>query len=232
MKRAFTLVELLVVLFVIGILAAIVLPSTVGLFTAGADAQAYNALAGQLAAARMLAIQQRTFAGVHAQLADVTGSFTKNMPIVCFTAVVQQDPNGNFILAEGFSPRKMPGSTAFGRVVLPFWIGSNYAPLAGNDERFRFTSLTFMFAPNGQLVNGKAITFDANPTGAFGNKSNRTYLWDKDVANHDDCKPSVKAAVMFNWDKLLKAPDKPDYLNKYGQIVVLNLYTGTLIGRQ
>jgi Tfp pilus assembly protein FimT len=224
---------LLVVLFVIGILAAIVLPSTVRLFTAGADAQAYNALAGQLTGARMLAIQQRTFAGVHAQLADVTGLFTKNMPIACFTAVVQQDPNEKFILAEGFSPRKMPGSTAFGRVDTNFCNASTgiYEPAVNNSPQ-QFTSLTFVFAPNGRLAD-KTVTFDTDSNGAFGAKSNRAYLWDPAVANDSSlCSNSVKAAVMFDWSKfVLPATDRPAYLTNYGQIIAVNLYTGTPLGR-
>ncbi len=230
---AFTLTELLVVIFVIGLLAAVVLPSTMSLFTAGADAQAYNALAGQLAAARMLAIQQRTYAGVHAQLADPNGTYTRGLVNTCFTAVVQQDPNGDFILAEGFSPHKMPGSIAFGRVDGPFY-DKNTGKYLPNDPN-RFACLTFLFAPNGQLEAGKTVIYatDANQPVFFDN-TRKTYLWDKSVANHNDCKPSVKAAVMFNYDKFNKInlfTDKDTFLKQYGQMIVVNLYTGTLLGR-
>ncbi|MCJ7543472.1 MAG: prepilin-type N-terminal cleavage/methylation domain-containing protein [Phycisphaerae bacterium] len=249
--ESFTLMEMLVVLVVIGILSAIVLPSMVGLFTAGSDAQAYNVLAGQLVAARGLAIQHRTHAGVHAQLADPTGAFTGRIPTACFTAIVWEvlkdptDPNQgtHFVLAEGFSPQKLPGQMAFGRVEPPFYDPSveSYEPnqLTG-DARWRFTSLTFVFASNGQLVDGKTVVFpndDPNHPAfdASQKDTSRAYLWDPNVANDDDpcCNTSVNAAVMFDWGKFISFTSEDDrklYLEKYGQIIAVNRYTGTLLG--
>jgi len=228
--EAFTLVELLVVLFIIGLMATVVLPSIVGLFTAGSDAQAYNLLVGQLAAARMVAIQNRTYAGVHIQLADANGgTYLKNLTNTCFSAIIWHDPNDSanpnrFILAEGYAPQKMPASMAFGGVA-----GGNYRP--DPNQLNLFTTLTFVFASNGQLEDGKTITFDNTTAGFANSTTSRAYLWNSSDADNSACNSSVKAAVLFDYDKFLKATDKPTYLTNYGQLLAINLYTGTVLGR-
>jgi Tfp pilus assembly protein FimT len=228
---------MLVVLFIIGLMAAVVLPSIVGLFTAGSDAQAYNLLAGQLAAARMVAIQNHTYAGVHVQLVDTGGTYNKKLTNTFFSAIVWDDPNtadSYFTLAEGFTPQKLPGSMAFGRVVLSFVLVGTYSPIVDTQKKL-FTSLTFVFAPNGQLENGKIITFDGTTAG-FADPNSRAYLWNPSDANTSlyNVRLSVKATVLFDYAKFLAAPSptaKRNYLIKYGQIVVVDLYTGTLMGR-
>jgi prepilin-type N-terminal cleavage/methylation domain-containing protein len=241
--EAFTLVEMLVVVTIIGLLLAIVLPTTVKLFTAGSDASAYNVLAGQLAAARSLAIQERTLAGVHAQLVDRTGNYTRKMPEACFTAVVQEvliDPNNptlgkHYVLAEGYSPQRMPGAVAFGRVDSPFWDPNtgSYEPTELSTGASYFTSLTFVFAPDGRLVKAAPATFDA-ASALFANLPNsRAYLWAPAVANNPACSASVNAAVMFDWTAFDALPpaSRPNYLLQQGQLIAVNLYTGAPLGR-
>lgn len=232
---AFTMIEMLLVLAVIAILGAIVLPSMVGLFTAGADAQAYNVLAGQLAAARSLAIQQRTYAGVHAQRADPNGQHLKALADTCFTAVVWHDPNdtadpNRFTLAEGFSPQKLPGFMAFGRVDDPFFADPSGPYDPAEIAKDSFTSLTFVFDSAGQLAVGQTVNFldddPSHPAFYSAEKNNRGYLWNPTVAQ------SVAAAVMFDYGKFPALPDqRPDFLTKSGQIIAVNQYTGTPLER-
>ena len=87
--RAFTLIELIAVIMVMGLVGAIVLPSAMALFAAGAVDQARNVLAGQLAAARALAIQDGTYYGVHVQMADEDATGLSN---ACFSAIISVDP--------------------------------------------------------------------------------------------------------------------------------------------
>jgi len=75
----FTLMELLVVIGVIALVAAAAVPSIWNIFSAGADAQAYNLMSANLTAARSYAMEIGAFAGVHVQRAGGT----------CYLAVVQ-----------------------------------------------------------------------------------------------------------------------------------------------
>jgi len=220
----FTLVELLVVLAVIALLAGAVLPSMAGLFTAGADSQAYNLIAAQLAAARALAIQEGRLAGVHVQpaAADVKASLAGGI----FAAVVW-DPNstGTFTLADGFIPQRIPGAMAFLQLSPPT---GEYAP-TGNllDPNLSFT---VVFTPSGGLYTGNvkydpAGLFDPGPKG----------LWTHTQGGGLSGELAVKAMWMFDFDGLrnLTAPaDRQTYVRNYGQVLPINHYTGALMGRE
>lgn len=86
-RRGFTLMEIVIVMGIIILIASIAIPSISAMFTAGSDVQAYNLLAGQLAAARAGAVLDGTYWAVHTQMriAD-SGDLTKDS---CFSAVMK-----------------------------------------------------------------------------------------------------------------------------------------------
>ena len=88
-QRAFTLIELVIVMSIIVLVAGIALPTIGTLLTSGGDAQAYNLLAGQLTIARALAVQKGTYVGVHVQMSDRLDSAGQ-----CYSAVVELDRAG------------------------------------------------------------------------------------------------------------------------------------------
>ncbi len=182
-KKAFTLIELLVVIAIIVLVTGAVLPSVLKVFSAGADAQAYNLLSAQLTAARALAITEGQYAGVHVQLAAADSRQAGN----CYLSVVQYvdinannayDPNWRFRVADGFTPRRAPGGFAFGQLN-PLNDGTGGEVVSSSDDRFNpdalddtsgapsnlddFTTFTILFSPSGDLsktVNGGPIFFD------------------------------------------------------------------------
>lgn len=252
----FTLVELLVVIGVIVLLAAIALPSMIKLFTAGADAQAHNVLAAQTTAARALAIKEGTYAGVHVEFADASLRSTESE--TCYTAIlILDDASGAMVPAPGYTPKKIPGRFAFGEVTGAF-VGSdnNYKDLDGqlnSGNLQNFTSFTIVFSPAGQVVKqvknadiklGNLIVKDGGNTDfaksgiLFGTSQAKTdypeiILW----ADSDGraAEPGVTAITMFNAADLLSledAADRVDYLNENGQFLPVNVYTGQLFPRQ
>ena len=109
--RGFTLVELLVTITLVAIVLGVTIPSVAKLFASGATAQASNMLTAQLSIARMLAITEGTYAGVHVQLSDRADSED------CYLAVLWDDPttpdDHSLSLPKGQQPKKVPSGAAF-----------------------------------------------------------------------------------------------------------------------
>ena len=239
---AFTLVELIVTISIIALLAATALPTISGLFNAGADKQAYNIIAAQITAARALAIVEGTYAGVHVQIAD-----RDELENICYAAVVIYDDSTSvnaFVLADGFTPQRIPGNIAFGELRSPFVVGENYDDqflgdgVAFNDNLRDFTTFTIVFSPAGEVVNnvnGDPVSFGNNNTDLFKSGVNafgigdETRLW-----RLPPDEPGVSAITLFDY-KILKAltnsDARADYLDENGQFLVLNLYTGQFFYR-
>ena len=229
-RTAFTLVEMLVVVSIIVLILAVAIPSIAGLFTAGADAQAYNIIAAQLSSARALAIQRQTYAGVHVQFA--APSLTK-LTNACFTAVVWDDPATtvvDFRPAPGFFPKRMTGGMTLGQISNNFYDNiNNVYRLDVATNTYGFCSFTVVFTPTGQLavdglVYGGNVQFlAADPLFTPGTSA---YLWTPPPAA-----PGVRGMVLFDGDKFLPNTNKPEFLRLNGQVIGVNWYTGAVLGR-
>ena len=226
-RKAFTLIELIVVIVLIMLIAATALPTISGLFNAGADEQAYNIISAQIGAARALAIVDGVYAGLHVQIAD-----RLDMENTCFAAVVvDPDANGTFALAPGFNPQQMPGNIAFGELSNTFVDSSGeYQGLANLGD---FTSFTIVFSPAGEVVNnvnGSNISFnDPNlfKSGTIGDTDPQ--LWNP-LGNEN----GVSAITLFDYKTLKSlsgATARENYLNENGQFMALNIYTGQFFYR-
>ena len=122
-RAGFTLVEMLVVITVIVLAMGIALPTVVELVTSGAQEQAYNVLAAQLASARALAIRDATYAGVHVQPADQRRVADGELPantmyasVVRYRRDYENPKDSYFDIPDGFDPTPLPGQTAFGEI--------------------------------------------------------------------------------------------------------------------
>ncbi len=245
----FTLAEMLVTISLIVLIASIALPSVMGLFSAGADAQAYNILAAQLIAARALAITEGTYTGVHVQMADPTATRNPDENTCWIALTIYRDlsagppnpPDMKFVLAEGYSPRKVPGNIAFGQLngsrIRTFVSGSQYVNLGNEIFVQDFCSFTVIFSPSGSVVttvNGQSVQFDDSPQdGSIFRDGHDGQLWDFNVANAGMMGEwGATAVTMFNYIEFRGASDQAAYLSESGQFLPINVYTGQLLPRK
>lgn len=223
------MVEILVVVSIVVLMMAVAIPSINQLFTSGADAQAYNVIAAQLAAARALAIQKQTYAGVHVQLAAPT--LTK-LSRACFSAVVWDNPapatppDPNFTLAPGFFPKRLPGGMVMGQISNTYYDTANntYLPAVSSEG---FCNFTIVFAPTGQLAKNYNVTFDSN---------NPIFDPNSGIWYPSPSLQSINGMVLFDGDKFFALPVNPvttreQYLAMNGQVIGVNWYTGAVLGR-
>ncbi len=236
-RRGFTLIELIVVITIIVLAASIALPTAINLFSAGADSQAYNIIAAQLARARAIAIRDNTYAGLHIQKSD-----NPDMELDAFySAVVTYNSSAaNFDLADGTKPRKLPGSIAFGQLndsgSTAFVSGGTYQTNVSSNMD-NFTTFTIVFGPSGQVVTnvaGGGVTFADNnlfiATASGPPGSGATELW-----TNPGSEAGVTAITMFDYTELVgRSTDatRRDYLNEAGQFLPINVYTGQLFPRE
>ncbi len=226
-RSAFTLIEILIVISLIILLAAVSIPTITTLFGSGSAAQAYNMLAAQITTARAMAIRNSTYAGVHVQM-DVTD------PNVCWASIVTYDSaSGTFSIPEDIFPHQMPGNMAFGEIASPFVAGSAYQATAMDDNSLDdFTSFTIVFDPSGKLVrrvNDNPVNFDLlHPAFATGD----TQIWDPVNVNGEN---GVAAVTIFEYSALKARTDtqkRADFLDESGQFLAVNVYSGQLLSRR
>lgn len=239
-SRGFTLVELMIVVSLIILVLSIALPTMVGLFRAGADAQAANLTAAYLTGARGLAVRDATYAGVKVQIG--AGPIAEG---ACYIAIVQQRDGNAFGVADGYAPLRLPGGMCLGLVDDDTVNGSAFdsAAVANPDV---FCSFTVLFSPSGKVVRLVDPT-TANPTGNIvyrGNDAlfnqqdpNDTWIWDINVANTTagTGKPGATAMTLFDYGVYQAQADdaaKAAYLNQNGQFLPVNVHTGQLFPRK
>lgn len=265
LRAGFSLIELMVVIALILLISGATLPSIITIFNAGAEAQAYNLLTAQLTAARALAIQEATYTAVHVQrvaAGDADATYLSHMTDTFYSAVmIYADPDETdnnhdryFQLADGFTPRKLPGAAAFGEIDAA---APGYKSLAQADLE-DFTTLSIVFSPNGSVVRNVAggdIVFrtpsematlpgsiDADPIFENVAADDETKLWNPDVANRDtdggtpslDGEPGTTAVVVFDFPALRAIPaagTRDDYLDQNARLVPVNIHTGQLFER-
>ena len=91
MKRAFTMVELAIVLVLVVVVTTAVMPTIMRVFDLNASAQAFNIMASQLRSARASAVANDGYAAVHHQKADHTAPGQKALRDRFFVAVLHQE---------------------------------------------------------------------------------------------------------------------------------------------
>ncbi|MHC4986079.1 MAG: prepilin-type N-terminal cleavage/methylation domain-containing protein, partial [Planctomycetota bacterium] len=91
MKRAFTMVELAIVLVLVVVVATAVTPTIMRVFDLNASAQAFNIMASQLRSARASAVANNSYAAVHHQKADHTAPGQRALRDRFFVAVLHQE---------------------------------------------------------------------------------------------------------------------------------------------
>ncbi len=245
-RQAFTLIEILVVVALIAMVIGLALVNTATIIRSSADAQAYNLLAAQLRAARALAIQQNTYAGVHVQLAknpisDANPKLRKaySTVVALHSSLADAGP-AVFQQAAGFRYREVPGTIAFGDLTndqdaifdgdqfdLPD-TGGWSGPEDTTDLNERFTSATIVFSPAGRIVRnvlGKQIEVAGGLVGSGGKA-----LW-----RPIDAENGARALCIFDLTAYLTAGGR-DAANKYldlnASYLPVNVHTGQIYDRE
>ncbi len=240
----------MVVLAIIGLIMLAVIPSINQLFSAGADAQAFNMLTAQLTAARARAIKSGNYTAVHVQLADNTAPNFAKLDGKCFLAIMEWNPNlptgAAFVLADGFTPRAVPGGFAFGEIRDTFVDSGGFKNLPALDWSDaatvkNFTTFTVVFSPSGAAVQNigadKAVFDDTHAL--FSSPplpAPQTHMWDVDHANDNHSgayngEAAATAVTMFNHGDFTDAADRAVYLKDNAQFIPINVYTGQLFAR-
>ena len=245
----FTLMEMMVVIGLVALMASMALPSIFAMFNAGADAQAYNLMAAQLTAARALAIERSTHAGVHVQMADKDArEELDDDDDICYSALVVHRPGDRRFVVHGES-RRTPGNMAYGKVVADATghsssvSGSEFISAAGNLSEF--TTFTIVFNPRGSLtrtIEGAAVRFDRNDPIFKANQdvdandiAGTRQLWNWDVAGGATGKHAVTALCIFDLGQYLaveRGAARQTYLNNDARFLPINVHTGQLFPRE
>jgi len=236
--EGFTLVEMMVTIFIISLLAGIALPTIAGLFGSGTEEQACNILSAQLRAARSVAIRNATYAGVHVQLADDGLEQNAGLKHVCFAAVVWDDPatsDHRFTLTPNFRPERIPGTVVFGKIGKPYVSDAGeYKGIVTDDDLDKFTTLTIVFSPAGKVVKqpgGRNVVFE--PTDPLF-KGADTRLWNRLLTLQLSGETAV---TLFDIKKFIVLRDQSrpkawNYLNENSMFLPVSIHTGQLLPRE
>lgn len=257
---AFTLMELMVVVSVIGLITAMVLPSIMTMFAAGSDAQAANIITAQLSSARSYALRNNTYAGVLFAMEYEWANATAANTSQTITSIVARTANNKFGLAPGYSPIRLPGHIVCGQLTNPNRQPSSFLNVAGtgfnNDTSNMafadaymddFVTFTVMFSPTGQLTrhvtssdaNAVAIDIVYNNTDVLLSGSGKVYYGDNASLglrfNGPAYKGGVAALTIFDaarFKAIVGSEARVDFLNESGQYLTINAQTGQLFPRK
>lgn len=226
-RRAFTFIELMVVIALIVIVATIALPSFLKLFSSGADAQAYNMMSAQLSVARADAVVEGKYYLMHTGIGNVNES--ANLPkYTAYMAILvgKEDTNGNieFELAPGRRPRNIPGNYAFGGISSDSMSGDNFTVGSDDADLLKFTRFSILFGPNGEVLKSPASSATAgkivmNDSNLFGTpNSSNVRIWPSAPSE-----AGLSAMALFHYPS---ARANSSHINEEAEFMAINTYTG------
>lgn len=229
-KPGFTLIELMVVISIIALTAALVLPTVGRIFAATSDEQARTMLSAVLGRARAAAIENAECEIVHIQIGKQGSSWA------CAMSGLDRGSGMKFGSEGIVMPYRIPGHVAFGGIAARFLLadGYHYKPNLTDTELEDFTNFTIGFSPAGQVitsVDGAPFALDAM-TPVFGMAEQA--IWETCPAPEF----GVRAAAYFPYPHLRGLPavaTKPNevtrtmYLHENAQFLALNPLTGRVM---
>ena len=231
--RAFTLIELMIVVGLIALALTIALPTMVSAVRAGADKQTENIVASYCSAAQVLAAREGKYACVHHQVG--TGSFAGG----CYIAIFLRDPTtGLFRLAPGFDIQRLPGGMCLGEVSTATVSGSAYIETAVSNPD-QFTCFSVVFSPSGKVVTGVEggnVKFDQNDPTFVADPN--TQVWSWTVAGGAAGEAGASAMTLFEYAQYMARPTgtgtgtRVAYINENGAFLPVNVHTGQLYPRK
>lgn len=244
LQRAFTLMEILVVIAIIALVMSITLPGIIGLFTAGSDSQARNVISAMLGAARGVAVENQSYAGLHVQL-DASGN--------CWAVVMKYDSDpaspayrkfipttlkydvgvNKFVTVGGLPPRRMPADMAFGEITSGYVTNDGHYKAYVNTDFEGFTTFNIIFGPDGSLatlVGGKVPQIETNVKLFGGDGATaKQQIWETSGITLNEPGASAITAFHYRTFKAMSDADRLGWLEKNGQFLCINRYTGKLL---
>ena len=251
--RAFTIVELLVVMAIIGIIAAMALPALNSMITGQQASAARNLIRTALAQAQAHAAKSQKYAGIRFQF-DKEGWRTGQQYLV----LIEKAPEGNGAYEYWAIPNARPIALPKGVGVISLgynddsllgdYIGHPYNSDNSNPGLADATTFTILFSPSGELVSKLVQAKDRNSSDVvFGDIAmvNRPKtatpgpaLLYGDNANSETYYPSwcfreMSARGFYLYQADAMQQTSPDYrFSNYVrslEAVLINMYTGSLI---
>ena len=238
---AFTLIELIIVIGIIGVVLSIAVPTIGRVFTAGADAQAHNIMSAQLTVARAQAMRRGSYVGVHVQMADPVANL--DLADACFVATLVYDyRQKKFNPDPDVLPQRIPGNMAFGELTSDFVDANGNYKSMDDTALGDFTTFTVVFSSAGALVrqvNGQKVKLDSTDDTLYAKGGQSKGVWSTNLVEEE---LATTAMAIFDYSKLARTDadgdgdvdgsDRAKYLDLNGQFLTINVYTGQLDRRQ
>ena len=254
-RRGFSLVELLVVLFIIIIVMAIGAPAMKSMLRGNAQSQAVNLIRAQLSAARAIAISQHRQAGVvFFEENSVASSSGKKD----FAPAANTGQTAMQLIVEDTN---LTGSTANGTIFVYYSRERQYLPTgirvaALNDDPGKQvmtgdntagTSRVVVFDANGQMILRNGIHHPNPGSRPAPGSDPYPYAYGDwlpncvNVGDPDNCGVSSPAVLVFSMNDFKDYVnnnthtgaqldiDKANWVQQHSDVLIVNAYTGNLI---